>query len=121
MQSAAFSSNSPSIFSTQMSNKQSFSSEDTTTIITKVKKLLSETPYEKKGDLIPAVKNFLVRRDVFLKIAKKYPTPFYILDSRELNNSIEQFNSAFTKNIPRFHVYYAMKTNHHSFILRAIV
>jgi diaminopimelate decarboxylase len=97
------------------------SAESNNHILTKVTQLLSEPMDPEIGDLKDVVKRFLKRKQTFLDLAKKYPTPFYVLDSKELIKSIRDFDTAFTKSIPRIHSYFAMKTNYHPYILETIV
>lgn len=73
------------------------------------------------GDLSHVIKENYPKRDEILKLAKKYPTPFYLMDVPQLNKNILEFQGAFTKHFPESRIYYAVKSNHHPFILQTVV
>ena len=74
-----------------------------------------------KGDLLPMVRSFLKKRAEILKIANKYPTPFYLLDNELLENSIKNFKKSFSEFIPNSKYFYAMKVNHHPYIIKSTI
>lgn len=74
------------------------------------------------GDLSPMIEKFyLAKAKRLLAIAKKHPTPFYVFDRKELQQSIDEFTSAFNRHIPRASYYYAVKSNWHPYILQEAV
>ena len=73
------------------------------------------------GDLSSVIKAMYAKKNKILKLARKYPTPFYLLDVPELIRSIADFKSAFGKYFPECRPYYAVKSNHHPFILKTVV
>lgn len=104
-----------------MKKKSLLTKDNKTDILNTVKWILSDYPLVEQGTLLPMVQNFLHRRNDFLNLTKKYPTPFYILDKKELTQSIAGFKAAFAIPIPRLKIYFAMKTNHHPVVLNTLV
>lgn len=72
-------------------------------------------------DLLPIVEKVLARKESFLKLAEAHRTPFYVYDQGELDESIDRLVEAFQTRIPRFQAYYALKLNHHPFIVKRVV
>jgi diaminopimelate decarboxylase len=60
--------------------------------------------YTKPENLLPLVKKILLKKDKFLNVANKTPTPFYVYDQEGMDESIESFVASFqrVKN-PIFH------------------
>lgn len=73
------------------------------------------------GSLLPVVENILTKKEALFGLVKKYETPFYVYDQKELDASIDRFMQAFQANIPRFEGYYALKLNHHPLIVNRVV
>lgn len=74
------------------------------------------------GGLRPVIKNFYhQKKPALLKLAKKYSTPFYVFDKKELRQSAGLFIKAFNHELKNFHYYYAVKTNCHPWILKNVV
>lgn len=69
----------------------------------------------------PIVKEFLKNKTTFLKLAKRYETPFYLFDPRGLTDAINRFKTAFSQYIPTMYIYYAMKSNPHHHLLKGVV
>lgn len=67
------------------------------------------------------VESFLSRREVFLKAARDFGTPLYILDEAAIVRKGLEFQSAFAAVLPRSKCFYAMKSNPHPFLLRTLV
>lgn len=95
--------------------------EATDNLLEKVKIVLEKDVNWEKGSLNSVVKKFLDRRDSFLQLARIHATPMYVLDQQELINSIDEFDYNFQKYIPGLRPYFAMKTNHHPFILKTLI
>src|SRR5581483_21357 len=104
-----------------MKKRYPISLESEATILKRLANLLTEPLDEERGDLSHQVKEFLERKDSFLRLSQRYPTPFYAFDPILLDQQISAFDKAFTSQIPQFRVYYAMKTNYHPFLLNAIL
>jgi len=77
--------------------------------------------YTESKNLLPIVEKIILKKDKFLKLADSHETPFYVYDQELLDESIEAFVSAFHKYIPNFQPYYAVKLNHHPFIVKRAV
>ncbi len=81
-------------------------------------KALNEKTPNQGGTLIYLAKKILNRKNDILKLAKKYPTPFYLYDTKEAEESIVNFKKSFTKYIPDCQIYYAMKANPHPLLIK---
>jgi len=77
--------------------------------------------YTKLENLLPLVKTILLKKDKFLNLANKTPTPFYVYDQEGMDESIESFVASFQRYIPNFQPYYAVKLNHHPLIVSRAV
>jgi diaminopimelate decarboxylase len=64
---------------------------------------------------------FLKKRDVFLESALRFGTPQYFFDEPALSARIVKFRETFTKHLPRFRVFYAIKSNSFSGICKSAV
>jgi|SRR3989344_2014761 len=73
--------------------------------------------HTKSENLLPIVKKILLKKDKFLNLVNKHPTPFYVYDQEGMDESIESFVASFQRHIPNFQPYYALKLNHHPFIV----
>lgn len=67
------------------------------------------------------VKYISEKSDDFMKLADKYQTPFYVYDEEALDESINNFVTAFQTHIPKFEICYALKLNHHPFVVDRVV
>ena len=65
--------------------------------------------------------NHLDKRDVLLESARRFGTPQYFFDEPSLTIKISHFKSAFTKHLPRYRLFYAMKSNSFSGICKKVV
>src|SRR3989344_3059640 len=77
--------------------------------------------YTKSENLLLIVKKILLKKDKFLNLANKHPTPFYVYDQEGMDESIESFGASFQRHIPNFQLYYAVKLNHHPLIVSRAV
>ena len=77
--------------------------------------------YTKSENLLLIVKKILLKKDKFLNLANKIPTPFYVYDQEGMDESIESFVASFQRHIPNFQSYYAVKLNHHPLIVSRAV
>ncbi|PIR92884.1 hypothetical protein COT99_03760 [Candidatus Falkowbacteria bacterium CG10_big_fil_rev_8_21_14_0_10_43_10] len=84
-------------------------------------RVLRQKTNHQTGELSHLVKKFIDKKDIFLKLAEKYQTPFYVLDSEELNKNILEFQNAFSENIKNSEYFYAIKINHHSEVIKAVL
>lgn len=54
-------------------------------------------------------------------LVTKHTTPFYIFDGEGLQNSIDDFSSAFSKHLPKAKIYYAVKSNPHPLVIKQVL
>lgn len=87
----------------------------------KVLHLFNKRPKYVCGDLLPVVKTILEKKDNILSIAAKHKTPLYVIDEEELEKSITSFTLSFKKFLPTCSMFYAVKANHHPYIIRKVV
>ena len=59
----------------------------------------------KSENLLPVIEKILLKKDKFLKLARKYQTPFYVYDQENIDESIKMFVAAFQRHIPNFQSY----------------
>lgn len=78
-------------------------------------------PNASNENLLPIVEKILSKRNSFLYLVYKHKTPFYVYDQKGVDESIQHFVKAFSIQIPSFQAYYAMKLNHHPFIVRRVI
>ncbi|MFA5069688.1 MAG: hypothetical protein WC528_00145 [Patescibacteria group bacterium] len=79
------------------------------------------TRYTVSKNILSVVNKIILLRNEFFKLADKYKTPFYVYDQKSLDKDIKTFITAFQKHIPDFQPYYALKLNHHPYIIREAV
>ncbi|MEK7544889.1 MAG: decarboxylase [Patescibacteria group bacterium] len=84
-------------------------------------KLLETSPERSSQSLVQVVQDVQQKGDRILQFAEKYETPFYLLDQDELKNSILRFQNAFFTFFPSCKPFYAMKSDHHPFILQTVL
>lgn len=82
-----------------------------------VRSALSEEPVLDRGTLAPLVTSMLARREEFLELSRERPTPFYVFDHLELARSLAGYLDAFSASLPGSAHFYAMKVNHHPFVV----
>ncbi len=56
-------------------------------------------PY-KQGSLKKEVEKILAKKEKFLALTKKYPTPFYVFDNESFTQNCRAFKTSFQKYIP---------------------
>ncbi|MFA5076309.1 MAG: alanine racemase [Patescibacteria group bacterium] len=86
-----------------------------------VQKVLNSQEAASRGNVRPLVKQFIDQRGKILKLANKYPTPFYIFDHQGLALGIKEFKSAFAHHLPDCQYFYAVKSNYHPLLLKILV
>ncbi|MFA6322852.1 MAG: alanine racemase [Candidatus Buchananbacteria bacterium] len=86
-----------------------------------VKKILNEKFEVEVGNLNGLVKSFDQDRKKILALCQSNPTPFYLIDQKRLNKSINDFKSAFSQYVPDCKYYYAVKVNHHPIIVKTVI
>lgn len=57
------------------------------------------------------------KKSAFISLATKHGTPYYAFDREAVRSALKRFQSIFKKYIPSIQSYYAVKTNHHPFML----
>lgn len=75
--------------------------------------LRRQTPLLDRDKLATYVQSFLSRRDAFLAVTRRHGSPLYVLDEPALFDRAYRFSEAFQREIPRVHLFYALKSNHH--------
>lgn len=61
------------------------------------------------------------KKDIFLKSALQFGTPQYFYDQPNLLNGVRRFHQAFSRNVPRYSSFYALKSNCFPLILHDVV
>jgi len=90
-------------------------------VLREIKRIVKNQPEVQRGSLIAVVRSIHKKRTRILSAVKRGHTPCYILDTEELERSIDAFKKAFEKNLPGAETFYAVKTNHHPLILSCAV
>ena len=90
-------------------------------LLQRVKKIIKTPTIDSAGSFLHVVDSMLAKKTSLLAIAKKYGTPCYVLDTEEVAKNIRLFKESFLKHIPRADFFYALKTNHHPFLLKKVV
>jgi diaminopimelate decarboxylase len=67
------------------------------------------------------VDSFVQRREAFLQTSARYGSPLYVLEESVLLERSAQFTAAFSQVLPEVRVYYAMKSNNHPEVIKALV
>ncbi len=73
------------------------------------------------GSLPEVVRDMAKKRPQILALAKKYGTPFYLVDDENLEDSISGFENAFREHIQESKFFYAIKANPYPHFLRRAV
>jgi len=68
-------------------------------------------------NLLPLVKEIISKKNSFFDLVDRHKTPFYVYDQEGIDKSIKRFTEAFNAHIPNFQPYYAIKLNHHPFLI----
>lgn len=91
-------------------------------VLKRVAELLDHpTPRLEDRQLLPFVESFLSRRDQFLDIVRQHGSPLYVIEESALVRKLTEFRDAFSAEIPNLSVYYALKSNNHPLVARALV
>ena len=80
-------------------------------IIVFLKALFSREKKLPESILRQYLEGFINKREVFMDSAEKFGTPQYFYDYPNLKLQIERFKAAFSKYLPRFQIFYAIKSN----------
>lgn len=87
-----------------------------------VASLLEErTPELGAAELSRLVSQFIAKRDSFLLACAEHGSPLYVLEREVLSARAAEFTSAFQEQLADVRVYYAMKSNNHPLVVRALV
>lgn len=81
-----------------------------------LQRLLKEPPRAEPGDFTPVVRRILERRDDLLRLTKDGPTPLYAYDRRSHRAALDEFSRTFGEHVPRHRPFYAVKSNHHTWV-----
>ena len=95
---------------------------DTNAMLNRAAAILKRrTPRLDAAQLTPFIQEFLDRRDTFLALAETNGSPLYVLEPEVLRERAAQLIEAFTAELPRLRVYYALKSNSHPTVARTLV
>jgi diaminopimelate decarboxylase len=86
-----------------------------------IERLLAEAPAARTGSLDHVVRRALERRGEMLALAERRATPCYVFDEGAFEAALAAFSGAFSLHVPRHRPFYAVKSNHHSLVVRAAV
>lgn len=75
----------------------------------------------KKHPLYATIEYIIGKKKSFLNLIDKHKTPFYAYDEAALDMSIDTFSNSFSKYIVNFESYYALKLNHHPYIIKKVI
>src|SRR5262245_59744702 len=84
-------------------------------------RLFSEPVPVETGTLDHVAREILSRRESLLAAAERWPTPFYAFDTDGLDAALARFRSMFDAHLPRHTPFYAVKSNHHPWVVEAAV
>jgi diaminopimelate decarboxylase len=79
------------------------------------------TPFLNSDELLIYVRSFLQRRDSFLNVCRQQGLPLYLFDEQALLTRARQFTDAFKKIFADVQVFYAVKSNNHPAVAKALV
>lgn len=81
----------------------------------------SSTPELPQEELTLFVESFIKRRSLFLELVEKNGSPLYVIEPQILRNRVRQFKDAFRKELPKFDIYYAVKSNNCPEIIKILL
>ncbi|MEK7643708.1 MAG: alanine racemase [Patescibacteria group bacterium] len=87
----------------------------------KINTFLRANAKNEPGDLFPIVEDILRKKDRIIALAARHATPFYLIDEHGLHESVREFKTAFDAAIPGIRYFFAMKSNPHPFVLKAVI
>ena len=91
------------------------------TIFDRTEKFLKEDFSYTTGNLFGVVQKILEKKGRIEHLTSERMTPFYIYDEDALDESIDRFITVFSKEIPAFRAYYALKINHYFPIVERVL
>lgn len=83
--------------------------------------LLHKTPLLDTHELKTFVQELLKKQKIFINAYKLHGSPLYLIEQQVLLDRAKQFFTAFNKRLSELQVYYAIKSNNHSIIIRTLV
>jgi diaminopimelate decarboxylase len=93
-----------------------------TATIEEIKALLEEeTPRLLYKELQESVQSYFDKKDTYLAVLKKHPSPLYILETSILKEKAKKFKKAFSSVLPDIACYYAVKSNNYPGIAKTLV
>jgi diaminopimelate decarboxylase len=84
-----------------------------------VRRLLDEATFPPSDDLAEVADAILPRRAALLALAERYPTPLYAFDPPGFRAALAAFRRAFDPCLPNHAPFYAVKSNHHPWVIAA--
>lgn len=91
------------------------------TIFDRTEIFLKEYFSHRMGNLFSVIQTVLKKKEKIEYLVAKHTTPFYIYDELALDDSIDRFIAVFSREIPAFKAYYALKINHYLPIVRRVL
>lgn len=87
----------------------------------RISRLLDEEIQPSRADFSPVVQELLKKQEKLLKLAQRYPTPFFAFDEQALLDNTKRYLEAFSAYLPGSRHFYAMKVNHHRRLLETVI
>lgn len=86
-----------------------------------VERLLQEPVQAEPGNFDHVVRQVLDSREDLLALASRHQTPAYVFDVKSFDGVLREFTDSFAANVPRHRPFYAVKANHHPWVVRQAV
>jgi len=83
-----------------------------------VERLLHESVEAEPGNFDHVVQQVLDRRDDLLALAARHCSPAYVYDEQSFRGILAEFAETFAAHVPRHRPFYAVKANHHPWVVR---
>ena len=83
--------------------------------------LFDDPQWPQPARLDAVVDAALERRDALLTLAERHATPFYAFDRNGFRGALDSFRTAFDATLPRHQAFYAVKSNHHPWVIDTAV
>ena len=97
------------------------SKKDRAQLLGRLKRIVEAPQSDVAGGFLHVVDEIQKRGKALLDIAQKHGTPSYVIDNAQLTENIAAFKNTFLSYIPRAEFFYALKTNHHPYILKRVI
>lgn len=84
-------------------------------------RLLDESHTDEAGNLSEVAAQILKQRADLLAAAARHETPFYLFDRPGFREALRQFAQVFGSHLPQHRPFYAVKSNHHPWVVQEAV